>query len=184
MINTQTTEDQGSALESEIWIQLKAASVAAHCCDATIRRAIKSGKITGRKVSEARNASCEVSKASFDEWLAKRGTKKIDKVQQVAPTEQSGQSGQTTSNNHGNTTGKPKLSKVERRKLKTARKKEIPESARRLRRWKNFMRPASQEQALAMIKWLSARLTSNKSLQQRILKEAPKPDETNSKPAS
>ncbi len=168
MTNNQTTEHEGTTLEVEIWLPLKEASAEAQCCDATIKRAIKSGKLVGRKVGESHTASYEVDKASFAEWLATNGKlKRQDQPHSQQPRKDSPatESQATTPSAVANTDEtvdgsetKPKLSKAERRRLKAERKKLIPESARRLRRWKNFMRHADQQQALAMIRWLSARI--------------------------
>lgn len=170
MTNYQTTEHEGTALETEIWLPLKEASDNASCHTATIKRAIKNGKLDGRKVGEEHNASYEVAKVSFDRWLkTKNKLNGIGSQIAAAPTEPAPTEPEADCTK---VVAKPKLTKDERHKLKAARKKEIPESARRLRRWKNFMRHATQEQSLAMIKWLSARLTPKKSLQKKILKEA------------
>jgi len=140
----------------------------AQCCDATIKRAIKSRKLDGRRAGNGHNASYEISKRSFDAWMAARGKSKREKLPSVQqPTaEPEATEPATIENISAETISKPKLTKAERRKMKAERRKVIPESARRLRRWKNFMRHADQQQALAMIKWLSARLDpKKKSLQ-------------------
>ena len=188
MATNQSTEHKGTALDTEIWIPLKEASAEAKSCDATIKRAIKGGKLVGRKVGTGHNASYEVAKTSFDGWLA---AKVKPQREVLAPMTQPAtdaaaepalqpalQPATEPMTNLSKATVKPKLTKDERRKLKAARKKGIPESARRLRRWKNFMRHADQQQALAMIKWLSARLAPTKSLSKKILKEALKPEKT------
>lgn len=174
MSENQNTENQGTALETEILLPLKEASTEAMSCDVTIKRAIKGGKLVGRKVGAGHNASYEIAKSSFDKWLAAKvkPQREVLEATAEATTEATAEPAETGV--------KSKLTKGERRKLKAARKKEIPESARRLRRWKNFMRHASQEQALAMIKWLSARLAPKKSLSKMILKEALKQDKTQS----
>lgn len=174
MATNQNTEHEGTALETEIWLLLKEASEKANRHGATIKRAIKGGKLVGRKVGTGHNSSYEIAKSSFDKWLAAKVKPQREVLEPTAePT--------TEATTEPAETGvKPKLTKNERRKLKAARKKQIPESARRLRRWKNFMRNASQEQALAMIKWLSARLAPKKSLSKMILKEALKQDKTQS----
>lgn len=178
MSENQKTENQGSALETEIWLPFKEATAEAPCCDATIKRAIKGGKLVGRKVGTGHNSSYEITRTSFDKWLE---TKVKPQREILEPTAEATTQPTTQPTAKPAETGaKPKLTKNERRKLKAARKKEIPESARRLRRWKNFMRHASQEQALAMIKWLSARLAPKKSLSKMILKEALKQDKTQS----
>lgn len=180
MTTNHNTEHKGNALETEIWIPLKEASAEAKSCDATIKRAIKGGKLVGRKVSTGHNASYEVAKTSFNGWVAakvKPQREVLAPMKQPATDTAAEPATQPAMQPAAEPTGygvKPKLTKDERRKLKAARKKGTPESARRLRRWKNFMRHADQQQALAMIKWLSARLSANKSLSKKILKEATK----------
>jgi hypothetical protein len=171
---------EGATLENEIWLPLKEASVKANRCDATIKRAIKSGKLVGRKVGAGHNASYEVSQTSLTAWLqtqAKPTGEVLEKAGQEENAETVTASAETPEENQSG------LSKVERRKLKAARKKQMPESARRLRRWKNFMRHADQQQAVAMIKWLSARLNPNKSLSKKIAKEAIRNDSKSKTPA-
>lgn len=191
-MQTKATEHEGTALEIEIWLSLKEASAEAPCCTATIKRAIKRRDLVGRKVGTGHNASYEISRSSFDEWLALKRIPqpKAQVLAEPAPTptpapaalpasstEEAGAVPESVPAAAPTEPGKrPQMTKAERRRLKAARKKEIPESARRLRRWKNYMRHASQEQALAMIKWLSARLAPKKSLSKMILKEALKQD--------
>jgi len=180
MANNQTTKSEGTALETEIWLPLKEASTKANRCDATIKRAIKNGKLVGRKVGAGHNASYEVSETSFTAWLetqAKPTGELLDQVDQEENAEAVTAPAETPTENQSG------LSKAERRKLKAARKKEIPESARRLRRWKNYMRHADQQQAVAMIKWLSARLDPKKSLSKKIAKEAIRNDRKSQTPA-
>lgn len=181
MSDTEQTEHQGAALETDIWLSFKEASAEAPCCGATIKRAIKRGDLTGRKADTGHNASYDISKASFDQWLATRSepkgkTPKLPEsggalIEKTPPAAESPDV-EVTASTPTDTGAKPQLTKAARSKLKAARKKEIPESVRRLRRWKNFMRHATQEQALAMIKWLSGRLAPTKTLQKKILKEA------------
>lgn len=187
MANNQTIEDQGTALETKIWLPLKDASAEGQCCDATIKRAIGNKKLVGRKVGPGHNASYEVTRESLDEWLAaRRKSKRENSPPTPQPTAEPqatepAATSQPAAVDAAGTPAKPKLTKAERRKLKASRKKEIPESARRLRRWKNFMRHADQQQALAMIKWLSARLNPKKSLSKKILKEALKQQKAETK---
>lgn len=180
MANNQTTISEGTALETEIWLPLKEASAGANRCDATIKRAIKSHKLVGRKVGAGHNASYEVTKTSFDAWLATQAKPKIEISEQPCPQEKAQVAAST-----GEISKKeqPMPSKAGRRKLKAERRKQIPESARRLRRWKNFMRHADQQQALAMIKWLSARLDPKKSKSRKIAKEAILNDRKSKTPA-
>ena len=188
MANHQTTEDQGTALETTSWLSLKDASAEAQCCDATIKRAIKSGKLEGRKAGTGCNASYEVSKDSLGTWMAATGKSKHEsplsaqqqEAKPVAPPP--GPNTSPAAKGAVEPSSKPHLTKAERRKLKAANRTVIPESARRLRRWKNFMRHADQQQALAMIKWLSARLAPKKSLSKKIAKEALNQSKANTKP--
>lgn len=185
MTSNQTTKHEGTALEAETWLPLKEAIAEAQCSDATIKRAIKKGTLVGRKVGTGHNDSYEVSKTSFEEWLAANGKMKRKDPPPIQQPDAEQQSPEPPAPEYAvETVEKPKLTKTERRKQKAARKKEIPESVRRLRRWKNFMRHASQEQALAMIKWLSARLDPKKSIQKKILKEALEQSKSNAQPTS
>lgn len=153
----------------EFWIPLKQAAAEAGKHEVTLKRSIAKGVLKARKAGPGHNASYEVDRTSLEAWIAKSAP--------VAPVASPAEQAVTVSAAEGETVpdgavpaqAVPDASgqgdvPVERRdkrarsKEKAARKKEMSLAARQMRRWKNSMRCASEDQKLSMIRWISARL--------------------------
>ena len=142
------------APDSGEWIQIKKAAKLAEKCERTLRRAIKAGKLTGRKADSGRNSPMEVERTSLETWMtaSKSSSPQKDKENDCSEPK-------------AETDPKPKSEKksdegegVGGDKKKRNSKNPVPKEVRLLRRWKNYMRCANQEQMLSMICWLSSRL--------------------------
>lgn len=175
---TETQINQGTSLDTENWLPLKEAATMAHCCVATIKRAIKARNLVGRKVGTAHNASYEIREDSLIAWAKIDSSPADDAIVTSAPgtntpaapaSQQSQAAGaiDPTPQKVATTVDNPK---TDRRQKPAAVK--LPKEARLLRRWKNYMRNASQQQALAMIQWLSRRLKNRHGMRRNDAKKA------------
>ncbi len=147
-------------------------------CDATIKRAVNANKLIGRKVGTGHNASYEVRKDSLIEWGKIGSYSTAEPVAASAP----GTDAPTHSNGDlpptaGADTETPlsvasKATKPKMNRRERTEKAKLPKEIRLVRRWKNNMRQASQDQTLAMIQWLSGRLTNTHGMRRKEAKAA------------
>jgi len=178
MDNHTAINQRDSAPESEIWIPLKEASTTANRCDTTLKRAIKAGNLVGRRAGAGHNASYEIRQDSLIAW-SKTDSPAAEGLPAKSPsgTEATANPGAHQPQTAGAIPAPPQQGDSETAKSKSefhrkAKKIAMPKEARLLRRWKNNMRGANQEQTLAMIQWLSGRLKNTHGMRRKEAKTA------------